>query len=148
MCNKLEAENAAQVLQDLRRREKVLISGRTLLNEIGIMHGKGEFLKIKGNICNVSVETESVSNVLPRPVNNNELIIVKFKRHLRYRGHVHFKPVRPESIYAALNYLTNNNKFYEDISVSYDLSSNEILNVADASLDAATTTQIHRLKAN
>ena len=76
------------------------------------------------------------------------MIVVKFKRHLRYRVHVHFEPIRPESMYAALNYLTNNNKFYEDISVSYGLSSNEILNVADASLDAATTTQIHRLKAN
>ena len=71
---------------------------------------------------------------MPRPVNNNGLITVKLKRHLRYRGHVYFEPVRSDSIYAALNYLKNNNKFYENISISYGLSSSEILNVADASL--------------
>ena len=133
VCNKLEVEAAPKVLQDLRRLEKVLISRRILFKKVAIIHGKGELSKIKGNICNVPTETESVSNVLPRPINNNGLIIVKLKLHLRYRGHVYFQPVRPESIYATLNYLKNNNKFYEDISVSYDLSSNEILNVANAS---------------
>ena len=71
------------------------------------------------------------------------MIIVKLKRHFRYCGHVYFEPVRPESIYAALNYLKNNNKFYEDISVSYDLSSNEILNVADASFAHEQTCNNH-----
>ena len=47
-----------------------------------IMNGKGEFSKIKGNICNVPIETESVINVLSRPVNNNGLIIGKLKCHL------------------------------------------------------------------
>ena len=96
------------------------------------MHDKSEFSKIKGNVCNVPIETESICNVLPRPVNNNGLIIVKLKRHLSCCGHVYFEPVQPESLYAALNYLKSNNKFYEDISISYGLSSTEILNVADA----------------
>ena len=96
------------------------------------MYGKGEFSKIKGNILNVPIETESICNVLPRPVNNNGFIIVKLKRHLRYCGHVYSEPVQPESIYAALNFLKSNNKFYEDISVSYGLSSSEVLNIVDA----------------
>ena len=76
-----------------------------------IMNGKGEFSKIKGNICNVPIETESAINVSSRPVNNNGLIIGKLKCHLRYRGHVHFEPVWSEPIYAALNYLKNNKNF-------------------------------------
>ena len=114
-----------------------------MFKKVAIMHGKGEFSKIKGNICNVPIETESVCNVLPKPVNNNGLIIVKLKCHLRYRGQVYFEPVRPESIFAALNYLKNNNKFYEDISVSYDLSSNEILNAVDASFAYEQTCNNH-----
>ena len=121
----------------------MLISRRILFKKATIMHGKGEFLKIKGNICNVPIETESVYNVLPRPVNNNGLIIVKLKHHLRYRGHVYFEHVRPESIYAALNYLKHKNKFDEDISASYDLSSTEILNVTDASFAHEQTCNNH-----
>ena len=97
------------------------------------MHGKGEFAKIKGNICNVPLETDTVCNVLPRHINNNGLVFVKLKRHLRYRGYVYFEPVRPSVIYEALNYLKRKNKFYKDISISYGLNSQEILNLSDAS---------------
>ena len=47
---------------------------------------------------------------------------------------MYFEPVRPEFAYATLNYLKNNKNFFENISVSYGLSSSEILNFADASL--------------
>ena len=82
------------------------------------MHGKGGFAKIKGNICNIPVETDTVCNVLPRPVNNNGPVLVKLKHHLRYRGYVYFEPVRPSATYEALNYLKRKNKFYKDISIS------------------------------
>ena len=57
---------------------------RMLFRKVAIMHGKGEFAKIKGNICNIPIETDNVCNELPRPVNNNKLVIVKLKYHLRY----------------------------------------------------------------
>ena len=41
------------------------------------MHGKGEFSKIKGSICNVPIETTNVCNILPRPAVANGLILVK-----------------------------------------------------------------------
>ena len=52
------------------------------------MHGKGEFSKIKGSICNAPIETANVCNILPRPAVSNGLIFVKLKRDLKYRGHV------------------------------------------------------------
>ena len=102
------------------------------------MHGKGEFAKIKGNICNIPVETDTVPNMLPRPVNNNGLVIIKLKRHLRYWGYAYFEQARPSAIYEALNYLKRKNKFYEDISISYGLNSQEILNLPDISVIGET----------
>ena len=95
------------------------------------MHGKGEFSKIKGSICNASIETANVCNILPRPAVSNGLILVKLKRDLKYRGHVFFKPVRPHIIYQALSYLKSHNKFYEDISVTKGLSHEDMFNFSD-----------------
>ena len=83
------------------------------------MHRKGEFAKLKGNMCNIPVEADTFCNVFPRPVNNNGIVLVKPKRHLRYRGSVYFELVRPLAICKALNYLKRKNKFYKDISICY-----------------------------
>ena len=40
------------------------------------MHGKGVFSKIKGSISNVPI---AAANILPRPADSNELIVVKLK---------------------------------------------------------------------
>ena len=71
--------------------------------------------------------------MLPRPLSNNGLVLVKLKRHLRYRGYVYFEPVRSSEIYEALNYLKRKSKFCKDISISYGLNCQEILNLLDAS---------------
>ena len=42
------------------------------------MPGKGEFSKIKGNVCNVPI--------LERLAHSTGLTVVKLKRNLRYRG--------------------------------------------------------------
>ena len=131
VSNKLNVEVAPKLVQNLRKFEKVLISKRMLFKKFAIMHGKGGFAKVKESICNIPVETDTVCNVLPRPVNNNGFVIVKLKRHLRYRWYAYFEPVRPSAIYEALNYLKRKNKFYEDISISYGLNSQEIPNLPD-----------------
>ena len=59
---------------------------------------------------------------------SNGLIVVKLKSDLKYRGYVHFEPVRANVIYQALNYLKTHNKFYKDISISESLSSKEMIN--------------------
>ena len=69
--NKLDVEFALKPLLHLRKLEKVLISKRILFKKVEIMHGKGKFAKIKGNICNIPLETDTVSNVFRRPINNN-----------------------------------------------------------------------------
>ena len=47
ISNKLDVEVAPKQLQNLRKLEKVLISKRILFKKVAVMHGKGEFPKIK-----------------------------------------------------------------------------------------------------
>ena len=119
------------ILKDLKKLEKVLISKRILSKKIAITHGKGEFSKIKGSICNIPIEVENVCNILPRTSVSNGLIVVKLKWDLKYRGHVYFEPVRLHVIYQALIYLKSRNKFYEDISIAKGLSSEDMLKFSD-----------------
>ena len=109
--NKLYVEFAPKPLQHLRKLEKVLISKRILFKKVEIMHGKGKFAKIKGKTCNIPVETDTVSNVLQRPINNNGLVLVKRQRHSRYRGYVYFETVLSSAIYDALNYSKEKTSF-------------------------------------
>ena len=107
------------------------------------MHGKGEFAKIKGSICNVPTETSNICNILPRPADANGLIVVKSKRDLKYRGYVYFEPICPNVICQALNYLKTHNKFYEDISISEGLSSKEMINFSGIDKHQDATESIH-----
>ena len=118
-------------LRHLRELEKVLISKRLFFKKITIMHGKGEFPKIKGSICNIPVEAANICNILPRSVVSNGLIVVKLKRDLKYRGRVYFEPVRPHIIYQALTYLKLHNIYYKDISIAKGLSSEDMFKFSD-----------------
>ena len=77
-------------LKYLKKLKKDLISKRIIFKKIAIMHGKGEFAKIKGSICNIPIETANICNILPRPADSNGLIVVKLKQDLKYRVHVYF----------------------------------------------------------
>ena len=95
------------------------------------MHGKGEFFKIKGSICNIPIETANICNILPRPAVSNGLIVVKLKRDLKNWGHVYFEPVRPHVVYQALTYLKFCNTFYGDISIVKGLLSEDMFKFSD-----------------
>ena len=70
-------------VKDFKKLEKVSISKIILFKKIAMMHGKGEFSKIKGSICNIPIETANVCNIYPRPAVPNGLILVKLKRDLK-----------------------------------------------------------------
>ena len=95
VCNKMARYPIPDILKDLKKLEKVLIFKRILFKKIAIMHGKGEFSKIKDTICNMPIEVANVCNILPRPGVSNGLTPVKLKRDLKYRGHVYLEPVGP-----------------------------------------------------
>ena len=108
------------------------------------MHGKGNFSKIKGTICNIPIEKANVCNILPRPTDSNGLIVVKLKRDLKYRGYIYFEPVCPNVICQALNYLKTHRIFYEDISISEGLPSKEMINFLSTDKHQDITESIHK----
>ena len=46
------------------------------------MHGKNEFLQIKGSICYIPVEAANIYNVLQRPSVSNGSIVIQLIRNL------------------------------------------------------------------
>ena len=64
--------------KDLECFDKMLISKGILFKKTAIMHGKGEFSKIKRTLCNAIL--------LPKPTDSTTLIVIRLKRNLRRRG--------------------------------------------------------------
>ena len=58
VVNKLEIPDIPRVFQDLRRLIKILTWSRIFFKKLFVMHGKGEFSKIKGNIINAPVDNK------------------------------------------------------------------------------------------
>ena len=142
--NKMSLDPIPDELKDLKKLEKVLISKRIIFKETAIMHGKSEFAKIKGSICNIPIEAAKICNIFPRLADSNGLILVKLKRDPKYRGYVYFGPVLPNVIYQALNYLKTQDKFYEDISISEGLSSKEMINFSGTDEHQDVAESIHK----
>ena len=110
------------------------------------MHGKGEFAKIKGSICNILIEAAHICNVLQRSADSNGLIVGKLRQDLKYRVYVYFEPVYPNVIYHALNYIKTSNNFYEDISISEGLSNEGVINFSGTDEHEDVAESIHTKK--
>ena len=89
ICNKMAVDPIPNELKNFKKLEKVFTSKRILFKKVAIMHGKGEFSKIKGSICNVPIETENVCNILPMPAASSGLILVQLKRDLTLNQFIH-----------------------------------------------------------
>ena len=78
VTNKLMLEPIPDVLETLNRLEKTLISKRILFKKITVMP-KGQQPKIRGAVCNIPVQADAISNVLPRPAEDDGVVLVKLK---------------------------------------------------------------------
>ena len=54
---------------------------------------KGQTPKLTGSICNVPIDTNDVTNALPRGADSNGIVMIKLKRKLSFRGDVYFEAV-------------------------------------------------------
>ena len=115
--NKLQLFEFPHHIPCLNKLERVIIAKRILFSKI-ITMPKGQFRKIKGAICNVPIEADTICNILPRGIDSNGLILLKLKRKLCYRGHVLFESVRPDIVQTALNYLKQNNPLYNNVEIN------------------------------
>ena len=79
---------------------------------------KGQTPKMHGSIVNVPVNVSETCNHLPRERNCEEVIPVKLKRKLSFKGQVYFEPVRLQRVRAALEFLQKVNPIYQDVLIS------------------------------
>ena len=92
---------------------------------------KGQSPKLKGSICNVSIDTRDITDVLPRGADSNGIVMVKLKRKLMFHGHVYFEPVYPDIVMSALQYLKANNSLYNNISIDLNQIPENLIYLTD-----------------
>ena len=78
VTNKSMLDPIPDVLSILNRLEKTLISKRILFKKITIMP-KGQQPKIRGAVCNIPIQADAVSNVLPRPADRKKKALLHSK---------------------------------------------------------------------
>ena len=116
ICNNMYVDNIPVELASLEKLEQILVAQRIVFEKIIVMP-KGQQRKVKGAICNVTVECDETCKILPRPPERSGIIMLKLKRKLEFRGHVYFQAVRPQFILDALNWLKLNNPLYNNIII-------------------------------
>ena len=79
--NKLQMDQAPPELEELRKLESILVAQRPVFQKIVVLP-KGQQKKIKGAICNVPVNCETVCKSLPRPSEQSGVILLKLKRSI------------------------------------------------------------------
>ena len=91
---------------------------------------KDQFPKLKATICNMSIESNDITNILPRSADSNNFMMDKLKRKLSFRGHVYLEVVSPESVYLDLSYLNKQNVFYKSITIDMGCLPNNLKNLS------------------
>ena len=101
VCNKLDIDEMPSELEALRKLESFLVAQRLVFQKIVVMP-EGQQKKIRGAICNVLVNCDTVCQSLPRPSELSGIILLKLKRKLEYSRHQYCEAVRPEFVNNAL----------------------------------------------
>ena len=86
---------------------------------------------IHGPAVNVPSKLDSICNLLPRLPSQTELVPLKFKRKLRFKGHYMYDNVCPDKIIKALSWLKQNNCLYSDVTINLDWFDQSADNNAD-----------------
>ena len=73
---------------------------------------------IHGPAVNVPFKLDSICTMLPRLPSESELIALKLKRKLAYRGHYMYDYISPERVMNALVWLKSNNPLYANIDIN------------------------------
>ena len=115
--NNLQLQNIPSELQDLNQLDTRLICLRIpFMKMVALPTGKQRC--IHGPAVNVPTDLSSVCNLLPRLPSQCQILPMKLKRKLQYRGHYMYDFIRPDKGIAALQWLKMNSPLYKDIEVN------------------------------
>ena len=117
-------------LSCLNALEKRLISLRVpFMKMVALPSGKHHC--IHGPAVNVPSKLDSVCELLPRLPSETELVPLKLKRKLSYKGHYMYDFVRPDKVICALSWLKDNNILYKDIAINDNWVQDSLANNCD-----------------
>ena len=120
-ANNLELDPVPDELSTLNALKLRLISLRVpFMKMVALPSGKQR--SIHGPAVNVPSKLDSLCTMLPRLPSQSELIALKLKRKLKYKGHYMYDYVSPEKLATALTWLKANKTLYADIDVNFDHS--------------------------
>ena len=86
---------------------------------------------IHGPAVNVPSKLDTVCTVLPRLPSQSELVPLKFKRKMCYKGYYMFAYVTPENMLNALRWLKANNPLYADVEINAEWLDQSLDNDSD-----------------
>ena len=75
---------------------------------------------IHGPAVNVPSKLNAICNLLPRLPSQTELIPIKFKRKLHFKGHYLYDYVCPQRVMRALTWLKSNNPLYSNVLINFE----------------------------
>ncbi|XP_076838347.1 uncharacterized protein LOC143483367 [Brachyhypopomus gauderio] len=119
--NKLELAPIPSELSDLNILERHMIARYIPFAKI-IALPKGQQRAIHGSVVCVPSEVESTVNALPRPSSQSQVLKVKLKRRMKYKGHYQFQNLDMNKILTALSKLKDVHSEYKNISIIDDPS--------------------------
>ncbi|XP_071122628.1 uncharacterized protein [Mytilus edulis] len=115
-ANGLYLEPIPPELEKLNDLERQLVALRIPFMKI-LCLPKGGQCGVKGPCINVPCDLNSVTATLPRPINDAQLIKVKLKRKVEYKGYHKFGWINPANVQEAVQFLLKNNKWYKDVQL-------------------------------
>ena len=109
-ANKLDLEDVPTELSDLNPLEERLVSLRIpFMKMVALPCGKQR--AIHGPAVNVPTDLKPIRTLLPRLPSQVQVVPMKLKRKLCYKGHFMYQYVRPAKVLAALEWLKVNNHY-------------------------------------
>ncbi|KAL1276520.1 hypothetical protein QQF64_036143 [Cirrhinus molitorella] len=115
-ANKLELPPIPAELVELNVLERQLISKIIPFAKI-VTLPQGQQRAVHGAVVCVPSEVEMTVSSLPRPSSESQLLQVKLKRHVKFKGYQHFHTVNMHNALAALSKLKEIHSEYRDIAI-------------------------------
>ena len=131
-ANGLKLSQIPAELSDLNALELRLICLRLpFMKMVALPSGKQR--SIHGPAVNVPSKVDTICDMLPRLPSQSELVPLKLKRKLAYKGHYMYDYVTPQKLLEALRFLKANNPLYVDIDINEEWLKEAIANDAELS---------------
>ncbi|XP_027146424.1 uncharacterized protein LOC109138373 isoform X2 [Larimichthys crocea] len=125
VANKLELAPIPLELAELNVLERQLIAKILPFAKI-VALPKGQQRAVHGAVVCVPSEVEATVNCLPRPSSDAQLLQVKLKRRIKYKGHQYFYTVNMKNVLAALATLKDMHSEYKDVSIDQGATFNSL----------------------